>query len=122
MKLHKPTESVPLFEVLEGRQCLSATVSAADVLVPAAKVSSARHHAHHLHTLLHVHTQHSVHEANVQRREAHHTHHVHFLHTQHRAHVLRTTVPEPLVLTAQQRNDWPSIRDEVLSNRRRIEI
>jgi hypothetical protein len=34
--------------------------------------------------------------------------------------VLRTTVPEPIVLTSQQRNDWPGIRDQVFANRQRI--
>jgi hypothetical protein len=144
MKPHRPAASVPLFEALEGRQCLSATTAGSDVLAtnadaaPAAATSSTRHHKHHLHTLHHqhelhvqrrqethrhhVHTLHSLHAAHVQRRQAHHTHHVHVLHTQHRAHVLRTTVPEPLVLTAQQRTDWPSIRDQVLANRKRVKL
>jgi hypothetical protein len=128
MKSHRPATSVPLFEALEGRQCLSATTAGTDMLAtpaaaaPAAATSGARHHAHHLHTLHHRHTLHSLHAAHVQRREAHHTHHVHALHTQHRAHVLRTTVPEPLVLTAQQRTDWPSIRDQVLANRKRVKL
>ena len=127
MKLHRTVASVPLFEALEARQCLSAT-GGAEVLVtaadnaPGAKTSSARHHAHHLHTVHHVHTVHSLHAAAVQRREVHHTHHVHFLHRQHRAHVLRTTVPAPLVLTAQQRNDWPAVREQVLAERGRVKI
>ena len=141
MKPHQSVASVPLFEALEGRQCLSATTAGTDVLAtaadaaPSAANSSARHHKHHLHTLHHQHALHqqrrqkshkhhlhTLHAAHVQRREAHHTHHVHFLHTQHRAHVLRTTVPAPLVLTAQQRNDWPAIRDQVLANRGRVKI
>jgi hypothetical protein len=50
----------------------------------------------------------------------HHLHHLHTLHVAHRAHVLRTTAPEPIVLTAQQKNDWAGIRDEFLANRKRI--
>jgi hypothetical protein len=141
MKLHHPVASVPLFESLESRQCLSATVAGTDApavtatAAPAAATSSARHHKHHLHTLHHQHASHvqrrqkshkhhlhTLHAAHVQRRQAHHTHHLHVLHTQHRAHVLRTTVPEPLVLTAQQKNDWPSIRDQVLANRKRVKL
>lgn len=118
MKSHKRVASVPLFEALETRECLS-TSGAADAVVPAAASPRTRHHAHHLHTLHHRHT---LQTAHVQRREAHHTHHVHFLHAQHRAHVLRTTVPAPLVLTAQEKNNWPSIRDEVLANRGRVKI
>jgi hypothetical protein len=134
------SSAAPMFEQLECRQCLSgsgadvlATTTAADDVQVAAANSSVRHHKHHLHALhhqheLHVerrqkthkHHLHTLHAAHVQRRQAHHRHHVHALHTEHRAHVLRTTVPEPIVLTAQQRNDWATIRDEVLANRKRV--
>ena len=80
-------------EPLEGRQFLSA-------------------HTHHLHTLHHQHHLHVLH------RE--HLHHLHTRHIAHRAHVLRTTVPEPIVLTAQQKNDWAGIREEFLKNLKRV--
>ena len=86
-------------------------------------LSGSRHHVHHLHA---VHHQHALHEQRRQESHRHHlhtvhaVHHDHFLHKQHQAHVLRTTVPEPIVLTAQQRNDWVTIRDQVLANRKRV--
>jgi hypothetical protein len=123
-----------MIEPLELRQFLSADgiaeLEAAAVTTPAvtadavpAAAAASRHHAHHVHTLHH---QHEL--AVIRRQESHrhhlHTvhvvHHDHFLHTQHRAHVLRTTVPAPIVLTAQQRNDWATIRDEVMANRKRV--
>jgi hypothetical protein len=86
-------------EPLEGRQFLSA-------------------HTDHLHHLRHEHHLHHRHHFHVLHRE--HLHHLHTRHIAHRAHVLRTTVPEPIVLTAQQKNDWAEIREEFLANRKRI--
>ena len=68
-------------------------------------------HAHHLH---HEHTLH--HEAHLHRMHIHRAH-LHHLHTLHTAHVLRSTVPAPIVLTAQQRSNWVGIRD-VFSQKR----
>jgi hypothetical protein len=42
------------------------------------------------------------------------------LHTLHVAHFLRSTHPKPLVLSAQQRNDWPDLRDTLLKNQPRV--
>ena len=128
---HRPALMI---EPLEGRRLLSAegvgALEAAETTTPAvtadpvvAAAAASRHHAHHVHTL------HHQHELAVLRRQKSHEHHLHtvhvvhhdhFLHTQHRAHVLRTTVPEPIVLTAQDRNNWAGIRDQVLANRQRI--
>ena len=71
-------------------------------------------HAHHLH---HVHTLH--HQAHLHRMHIHraHLHHLHTRHALHAAHVRRTTVPAPIVLTAQQRSNWVGIRD-VFSQKR----
>jgi hypothetical protein len=46
-----------------------------------------------------------------------HLHHLHTRHAQHAAHVRRTTVPAPIVLTAQQRTNWVGLRD-VFSQKR----
>src|SRR5689334_647830 len=94
----KPTATAQnvVFESLEARQFLTTTP----------------HHAHHVHTTHHMAHLHVLH------RE--HFHRLHHLHTLHKAHVLNTTIPKPLVLTAQQRTDWASIRDSVLANRPRV--
>jgi hypothetical protein len=136
-----------MIESLETRQFLSAdgvaeletlagTTGAAvtaDATPAAVAASTSRHHTHHRHARHHQHALHekrrqkshkhhlhTLHAAHMVRRQAHHRHHAHYLHTQHKAHVLRSTVPEPIVLTAQQRNDWAAIRDEFLANRKRI--
>lgn len=83
-------------EELESRQLFSTTLP-----------GDLRHHVHL------VHHQHTVHHL----AHMHRLHHLHFLHTQHRAHVLRSTVPAPIVLTAQQRTNWVGLRD-VFSQRR----
>jgi hypothetical protein len=86
-------------EELESRQLFNITL-------PGDREPS-RHHAHA------VHHQHMMHHM----AHMHRMHHLHFLHTQHRAHVLRSTVPAPIVLTAQQRTNWVGLRD-VFSQRR----
>ena len=86
-------------EELESRQLLSTTL-------PGDREPS-RHHAHAMHH------QHMIHHM----AHMHRLHHLHYLHTQHRAHVLRSTVPAPIVLTAQQRTNWVGLRD-VFSQRR----
>jgi hypothetical protein len=95
-----------VFESLEARELLSTTP----------------HHAHHLHTLHHLAHLHRLHQHVLHRQHLHraHLHRVHHLHTLHTAHVLRTTIPKPLVLTAQQRTDWPEIRESVLANLPRV--
>jgi hypothetical protein len=75
------------------------------------------HHQHHEHTLHHQAHLHVLHRQHLHRA---HLHRVHHLHTLHSAHFLRTTIPKPLVLTAEQRTNWPSIREEVLANRPRV--
>jgi hypothetical protein len=97
MKPAAPADPCILFEPLEGRALLS--------------TPHFLHHQHHDHTLHH--------RAHLHRA---HLHRVHHLHTQHSAHFLRTTVPKPLVLTAEQRTNWPSIRDSVLANRPRVHL
>ena len=105
----KPTAAAPsvIFESLEGRQLLS---------------TPHVHHEHHLHTLHHLAHLHRLHLHVLHRQHLHraHLHRLHHLHTLHTAHVLNTTIPKPLVLTAQQRTDWPSIRESVLANRPRV--
>ena len=75
------------------------------------------HHQHHNHTLHHQAHLHVLHRQHLHRA---HLHRVHHLHTLHSAHFLRTTIPKPLVLTAEQRTDWPEIRESVLANRPRV--
>ena len=126
-------------EALEGRQLMSATtetVSApevtAAVTVGATPHQNHKHHLHvlhreHLHRLTHLHTLHRqhlhrVHLTTLHRQHLHraHLHHRHHLHTLHVQHVLNTTELAPLILTAQEKNDWPAIRDAVLQNRKRV--
>lgn len=88
-------------------------------------VKHEKHLAHLDHTAHQAHQEHQRHLAHVEavKRQAHRDHLRHVKHTRHlkhEAHVMNTTVPEPIVLTAQQRNDWVAIRDEVLANRKRI--
>jgi hypothetical protein len=104
----KPTAAQPVFfESLEARQLLS---------------TAHVHHEHHLHTLHHLAHLHRLHLHVLHRQHLHraHLHHRHHRHALHTAHVLRTTIPKPIFLTAQQRNDWPEIRDSVLANRPRV--
>lgn len=98
-----------VFEELEGRQLLS---------------TPHVHHEHHLHTLHHQAHLHRLHLHVLHREHLHraHLHRLHHVHTLHKAHVLRTTVPKPLVLTALQRAEWPSIRDSVLASRPRVHL
>ena len=94
-----------LIEALEDRQLLS--------------TPHFLHHQHHNHTLHHQAHLHVLHRQHLHRA---HLHRVHHLHTLHSAHFLRTTVPKPLVLTAEQRTNWPSIRDSVLASRPRVHL
>jgi len=57
---------------------------------------------------------------HVLHREHLHRAHLHHRHLLHKVHILHTTVPAPIVLTAQQRNDWADIREAFLANRKRI--
>ena len=86
----------PLIETLEDRLLMS--------------------HATHLRHLAHLAELHKHHVAHV----AHLAHVKHAAHVEHEAHILRTTHLEPIVLTQFQKNDWPTIRESVLNNRRRI--
>jgi hypothetical protein len=110
-------------EALESRQFLSvANAGDAPGVTPLAVGASGHHahflhHKHRLHHLAHLHRLHIQHRQHVHRAHLHRVHHLHIL---HKAHVLRTTVPEPIVLTAQQRTNWASIRDAFLANRKRI--
>jgi len=132
-------------EALEGRQLMSATpvgndtVSAPEVTA-AVTVGATPHqnHLHHLHVvhrehhhhLTHLHALHRqhmhrlhlhvLHRQHLHRAHLHHNHHKHALHTRHVQHVLNTTEPKPLHLTAQERNDWPEIRKQVLANQGRV--
>jgi hypothetical protein len=93
-------------------------------------VNHLKHLAHDKHVNHDKSVKHGTHLVTVERQRHHrhhgahvhrlHEHHVHHHHAMHRAHILRTTHPAPLVLTAQQRNDWATIREEVVANRPRV--
>ena len=105
-----------------------AELEAAAVQTTAVTATPASHakHVKHLKHVEHLdHLDHREHLRSVKHDE--HIEHVnlvrhrnHVRHMAHEAHVLRTTFPAPIHLTALERNDWATIREEVMENRPRI--
>jgi hypothetical protein len=118
-KVESPTEENRAMEIemLEGRLLMTHAAHVAHLAHEAdlAHLARVAHTAHFVH-----HTAAVAHLATVA-REAHTAQDVaHLKHEAHVAHFLRTTVPEPIILTAMERTNWPKIRDEFLANLKRI--
>ena len=99
-------------EPLEGRLLMA---------THAAHLAHEAHHDHLLHgthTAHHEHMLHGVHHTGAAARELHTLNHSN--HLEHQAHILRTTVPAPLIMTAVERATWPTIRDEFMANLKRL--
>jgi hypothetical protein len=84
----------------------------------AAHVLHAAHHDHVLHGIHTSHHAHTLHHSSAAARELRSANHLN--HVNHEAHILRTTVPAPLIMTAEERSTWPTIRDEFLANLKRL--